>query len=231
MTGQAWRMGLEAIRGFYQSVRPATGRLLLNVNVTYSVFFEPGLLADLFSRFGNGHGVADKIKRKRIEVTHLPAKKSRTGATIPREKSIWTADGVDRHRRRLLSKSPILQFASAQKALPPSSNDLGPHSWTHHRGLLPQRRDASPPVATQNKSATSLFAPTALEERCKTNKTFRSGQSPQRIRGTRSKMQIGNNGDIKLWPVTEIIPCLVFYIRTMAKRGDGTKKASTPEWR
>ncbi|KAF7874945.1 hypothetical protein EAF04_002119 [Stromatinia cepivora] len=82
-------MGLEAIRGFYQSVRPATGRLLLNVNVTHSVFLEPGPLAHVFQKLGHGHGVVDKIKRKRVEVTHLPAKKSKNGATVPREKSIW----------------------------------------------------------------------------------------------------------------------------------------------
>ncbi|KAJ8058470.1 hypothetical protein OCU04_012658 [Sclerotinia nivalis] len=82
-------MGLEAIRGFYQSVRPATGRLLLNVNVTHSVFLEPGSLALLFQKLGHGHGIMDKIKRKRIEVTHLPEKKSKNGTIIPRERSIW----------------------------------------------------------------------------------------------------------------------------------------------
>jgi eukaryotic translation initiation factor 2C len=33
--------GLEALRGYFQSVRSATGGLLLNVNVTHGVFFEP----------------------------------------------------------------------------------------------------------------------------------------------------------------------------------------------
>ncbi|CCD51625.1 similar to RNA interference and gene silencing protein (Qde2) [Botrytis cinerea T4] len=81
--------GLEAIRGFYQSVRPATGRLLLNVNVTHSVFLERGPLNVFFQRLGNAHSVVDKIKGKRVEVTHLPAKKSKAGITIPREKTIW----------------------------------------------------------------------------------------------------------------------------------------------
>ncbi|ESZ94685.1 hypothetical protein SBOR_4936 [Sclerotinia borealis F-4128] len=85
------RMGLEAIRGFYQSVRPATGRFLLNVNVTHSVFLQPGNLTQLFLSFGgaNPHSFADKIKRKRVEITHLPVKKSKAGTIIPREKSIW----------------------------------------------------------------------------------------------------------------------------------------------
>ncbi|KAF7907500.1 uncharacterized protein EAF01_005086 [Botrytis porri] len=81
--------GLEAIRGFYQSVRPATGRLLLNVNVTHSVFLERGPLNIFFQRLGHAHSVVDKIKRKRVEVTHLPAKKSKAGIIIPREKTIW----------------------------------------------------------------------------------------------------------------------------------------------
>ena len=33
--------GLEALRGYFQSVRAATGGLLLNVNVTHGVFLEP----------------------------------------------------------------------------------------------------------------------------------------------------------------------------------------------
>ncbi|KAF7919909.1 uncharacterized protein EAE98_009143 [Botrytis deweyae] len=81
--------GLEAIRGFYQSVRPATGRLLLNVNVTHSVFLERGPLNVFFQRLGHAHSVVDKIKRKRVEVTHLAAKKSKSGIIIPREKTIW----------------------------------------------------------------------------------------------------------------------------------------------
>ncbi|KAB8299992.1 hypothetical protein EYC80_000233 [Monilinia laxa] len=82
-------MGLEALRGFYQSVRPATGRLLLNVNVTHSVFLEPASLVNLFQRLGYGHSVVDKIKKKIVEVIHLGEEKSKAGTTIPREKSIW----------------------------------------------------------------------------------------------------------------------------------------------
>ncbi|RAL67729.1 hypothetical protein DID88_008463 [Monilinia fructigena] len=81
-------MGLEAIRGFYQSVRPATGRLLLNVNVTHSVFLEPSSLANLFQRLGYGASVADKIKKKRVRVLHWPQKVSKDGTIIPQEKTI-----------------------------------------------------------------------------------------------------------------------------------------------
>lgn len=41
------RSPLSVLRGYFQSVRPATGRLLLNVNVTHGVFRRPGALSDL----------------------------------------------------------------------------------------------------------------------------------------------------------------------------------------
>lgn len=43
---------LEIVRGYFQSVRPATGRLLLNVNVTHGVFREAGRLSDILRRAG-----------------------------------------------------------------------------------------------------------------------------------------------------------------------------------
>ncbi|KAF4504776.1 hypothetical protein G6O67_008184 [Ophiocordyceps sinensis] len=43
---------LIAARGFFQSARLGTGRLLLNANVSHGVFRAAGKLADLFDRFG-----------------------------------------------------------------------------------------------------------------------------------------------------------------------------------
>jgi hypothetical protein len=43
---------LEILRGYVQSVRPATGRLLLNTNVTHGVFRKGYSLADLFRKSG-----------------------------------------------------------------------------------------------------------------------------------------------------------------------------------
>jgi len=40
------------IRGYFQSVRPATGRILLNVNVTHGVFHRPENLGQLLTRVG-----------------------------------------------------------------------------------------------------------------------------------------------------------------------------------
>jgi eukaryotic translation initiation factor 2C len=82
--------GLEALRGFFQSVRPATGRLLLNVNVSHSVFLTPGRLVEVFGVLGSGDPkrLADKIRYKRVKLLHLPEKKTNAGLVIPREKSI-----------------------------------------------------------------------------------------------------------------------------------------------
>lgn len=43
---------LSIIRGYFQSVRPATGRLLLNVNVTHGIFRASLSLADMFAAAG-----------------------------------------------------------------------------------------------------------------------------------------------------------------------------------
>lgn len=83
--------GLVSLRGYFQSVRPATGGLILNVNAVHGVFFEPLRLDYLFAKLGpnNKKGLADKLRGTRIGQLHLPAKKSKTGKEIPNMKSIW----------------------------------------------------------------------------------------------------------------------------------------------
>ncbi|KAG4427462.1 hypothetical protein IFR05_017056, partial [Cadophora sp. M221] len=91
--------GLESLRGYFLSVRPATGGLLLNVNVTHGVFFEPERLDKLFPKLGTGNKttLAKKLTKLRVRVTHLPAKKSKKNQDVPRIKSICgfalTTDG------------------------------------------------------------------------------------------------------------------------------------------
>jgi eukaryotic translation initiation factor 2C len=45
--------GLVALRGYFSSVRCATGRMLLNLNVTSGAFYQTVSLMDLFAKFGN----------------------------------------------------------------------------------------------------------------------------------------------------------------------------------
>lgn len=62
--------GLQAMRGFFASVRAATGRVLVNVNVTYGLFYEPCSLDILIVRFGSH----DKYKLERF-LRHLRVRK------------------------------------------------------------------------------------------------------------------------------------------------------------
>ncbi|KAH8806441.1 QDE2 protein [Hyaloscypha sp. PMI_1271] len=103
--------GLEALRGYFQSVRSATGGLLLNVNVTHGVFFEPISLALLFPKLGTGNKVTlqKNLKLVRVRVTHLPGRTSKkTNQTFPRVKTIFgLADpqdgGTEAHSPRVTS--------------------------------------------------------------------------------------------------------------------------------
>ena len=83
--------GLESLRGYYQSARPATGGILLNVNVTHGVFFEPLRLDVLFPRMGTGNRLTLQMKMKhvRVQVIHIPAKKTKAKKDIPRVKTIF----------------------------------------------------------------------------------------------------------------------------------------------
>lgn len=84
--------GLVSLRGYFQSVRPATGGLLLNVNTVHGVFYEPVRLDQLYAKLGaaNKKNLSDKLKGTRISQTHLPNKKHKvTGKEIPNVKSIW----------------------------------------------------------------------------------------------------------------------------------------------
>jgi eukaryotic translation initiation factor 2C len=86
--------GLNALRGYFRSVRLATGRMLVNVNVSHAVFFRPGPLHELIVQFFNSIGgenwyQAERfLKKVRVKTTHLPPKKNKAGQEIPRVKTI-----------------------------------------------------------------------------------------------------------------------------------------------
>ncbi|RDA88089.1 hypothetical protein CP532_5296 [Ophiocordyceps camponoti-leonardi (nom. inval.)] len=89
---------LLAARGFFQSVRLGTGRLLLNVNVTHGVFKAGGNLAELFGKFGLKPALTSDYdgKNKIKKVTkHLPKTrvwvqmKYADGSSARKSKVIW----------------------------------------------------------------------------------------------------------------------------------------------
>lgn len=93
--------GLEALHGFFKSVRTGTSRILLNVNVTHAVCYRNIKLDGLMNEFGtfNKASLAKYLKYVRLQRIHLPVRKNKAGATILGAKTIWDLatnnDGFD----------------------------------------------------------------------------------------------------------------------------------------
>jgi eukaryotic translation initiation factor 2C len=76
--------GLVALRGYYSSVRCATGRILLNLNVTSGAFYQTVSVINLLSRFGNRD-----LEQQEIFVRKLKVLYERPGKTpVKSEKTI-----------------------------------------------------------------------------------------------------------------------------------------------
>ncbi|KAE9400886.1 argonaute-like protein [Gymnopus androsaceus JB14] len=70
---------VEAMRGFYSSVRPSYNQLMVNVNVCTTAFYTPGNLADALHAFmQSSFGARPNafVKGVRIRTTHLGYKKT-----------------------------------------------------------------------------------------------------------------------------------------------------------
>lgn len=84
--------GLQAIRGFFTSVRLATSRVLVNVQVKHTAFYAAGPLPGLMQAFVRENG-QNKARLQRflkglsVSVTHL-ARRGGGGRVIPRIKRI-----------------------------------------------------------------------------------------------------------------------------------------------
>lgn len=62
--------GVEARKGFYASVRPTLGTLVVNVNATYSAFYLPGKFHESIQGFmRNTHGAIPRKFSKDIKLT------------------------------------------------------------------------------------------------------------------------------------------------------------------
>jgi eukaryotic translation initiation factor 2C len=145
--------GLESLRGYFQSIRPATGGLLLNVNVTHGVFFEPLSLAELFPKLGTGNRVSlqKKLKLVRVRVTHIPAKKHKTtGQEIPRVKTIF---GLSHQQDGRGDAHPphVASFGAGPKDVkfwlsdaPPAGGDVKPAGAGKGKGKSPKQLGGPP---------------------------------------------------------------------------------------
>lgn len=101
--------GLVALRGYFVSVRAATARLLVNVQVKYVACYQQGSLRALIDQYGTRdmHGLGRFLKKLRVEVTHI-TRKNKKGQKVPRFKTIThlatTADGASMHMRPKVSR-------------------------------------------------------------------------------------------------------------------------------
>jgi eukaryotic translation initiation factor 2C len=86
--------GLMAIRGFFVSVRAATARILVNVQVKHGAFYEAGPLIELIHAFAEQNGVSrikleGFLKKLSIDVIHI-IKKNKAGNRVARIKTIFS---------------------------------------------------------------------------------------------------------------------------------------------
>ena len=85
--------GLSALRGFFSSVRVATCRILVNVNVSHGAFYDPIPLDQLIQKYGSANQfnrvkLQSFLKGVRVRVIHLGEKKNKAGESILRVKTI-----------------------------------------------------------------------------------------------------------------------------------------------
>ncbi|KAI1655200.1 Piwi-domain-containing protein [Daldinia decipiens] len=88
------QFGCAAVKGYYSSIRPATSRILVNINVTYGIFHQKNGLAHIMSNFIKKWGdspaalqkLAASLKGVRIEHNYL---KDKTGNHIRRVRTIF----------------------------------------------------------------------------------------------------------------------------------------------
>lgn len=83
---------LTAVRGFFASVRAATARVLVNVNVSHGAFYQEGPLDQFILRSSAQRGLyklESFLKGLRVRTTHLKDKTNRAGEVIPRVKTVF----------------------------------------------------------------------------------------------------------------------------------------------
>ncbi|KAF2228762.1 Piwi-domain-containing protein [Viridothelium virens] len=112
--------GLECLRGFFVSVRPATYRILLNIQVKHAAMYKPGTVNSVVRDFTGGRKdfppaqVHKFLARVRVELIHL-ARKNKSGEKVTRIKTIYglatPRDGKDSSNP---PKVPVLGAASQQ---------------------------------------------------------------------------------------------------------------------
>ncbi|KAK2745852.1 hypothetical protein FQN57_003465 [Myotisia sp. PD_48] len=90
-TKERYRLGggLEVIRGFFVSARPVTSRLLLNVQVSHVVCYDPKPLPTLFKEMNYNYRTFERLfKKVSIQLLHLPRDNGKGGNIRYRTKNM-----------------------------------------------------------------------------------------------------------------------------------------------
>ena len=120
--------GLQAIRGFFVSVRAATARILINVQVKNMAFYDEGPLDGIMQVYMQQNGpnkvnLANFLKKLSVDVTHIMRTNS-SGRRIPRIKTIQGVATRDDGRNR--AHPPIVpQFGAGAKEVQFFLDDAG----------------------------------------------------------------------------------------------------------
>ena len=90
------RGGVEAVRGYYSSVRLGAGRIMLNLNISHGCFYKPGLLVTTINEFSAMWGqdrdrLNSYVKGLKVYALHLPPRENGTGK---KERPIKTIIGL-----------------------------------------------------------------------------------------------------------------------------------------
>jgi eukaryotic translation initiation factor 2C len=110
--------GLQAIRGLFLSVRAATARILVNVQVKPMAFYEEGPLDRVMQAYTHINGsnpvsLMKFLKKLSIDVTHIQ-RKNKAGQRVPRIKTIQGFASKD-DGRNLAHPPKIRQYAAGPK--------------------------------------------------------------------------------------------------------------------
>ena len=153
--------GIQAIRGFFLSVRAATARILVNVQIKNMAFYEEGLLDGIMNAYGaqNKLGLAKFLKRLTVDAAHI-TRTNKSGRRIPRIKTIQGLASKDDGRRQL--HPPIVpQFGANAKEVQfyLDSTEAGSSATPKsHGGKSSQKGKKNPKVGPESPSQSKYIS-------------------------------------------------------------------------
>jgi eukaryotic translation initiation factor 2C len=151
------RAGLQAIRGFFVSVQAATSRILLNIHVKHTAYYEEGPLGRLVEvyLYENGRNMvklANFLKKVCVRVTHI-IRRNRAGHEIPRIKTIASlatpndGNGLQNPPRvpKFAAGSKEVEFFLSELREQPSRSQQSPAAKKSKKGKKSLKEGPEPP--------------------------------------------------------------------------------------